>query len=101
MQCVEKGLNCSAAPTRSAPYRSGRLIEQARGAFGSAASRQSSDPDDEQGQLEVIAGSTWLESEQSVGRRLGTQEIQAAVTASLLDSEPGPAQPPPRTSTIS
>jgi hypothetical protein len=75
-------------PERKRVSRSGKRIEQARSAFGSAQAQQPvPESDEEGGQLEVIAGSTWLESEQSVGRKLGTQEIQAAVTGSLLDCE--------------
>ena len=91
IKCGEKGLNCSAMPDRKRVNRSGKRIEQARGAFGSAqqAQAQAHTPDPQQGddRLEIIAGSTWLESEQSVGRKLGTQEIQAAVTNSLLDRQ--------------
>ena len=87
IQCARKGLSCSVALGREPPNRSGRLIEQARGASSSAQTRRTPEREEAPDQLEVIAGSPWLESEQSVGRRLGTLEAQAAVTASLLDCE--------------
>jgi len=72
-------------PERKRNYRSGKRIEQARGAFGSANHNNPEPRTPQNDEREIIARSSWLESEQSIGRKLGIQEVQAAVTHSLLD----------------
>lgn len=89
IKCVEKGLQCSLLPDRKRVSRTGKRIEQARGAFGSATDARMHLPQQQIGDeaLEIISSNPWLESERSLGARLGTVEIQSAVTASLLERE--------------